>query len=187
MQCFPMPYPSHHHGEGSRMPVHDRLGPRQSGQQQHAAPVKPVQPDHSDRSQQRPAQSHPPRQEYHVKKREEDVQPMQVESGKTTTNDVVKIGDVNVVVKDVGKKPMVFNKSAQNDSQKRVLANDHEASSSGLANKYHQPRWCPPGLSHSQKRRLQRLRHQEQKEQEAEKLRDERFNEYRPMVPQGKE
>jgi len=55
MQCFPMPYPSHHHGEGSRMLVHDRLGPRQSGQQQHAAPVRPVQPDRSDRSQQRPA------------------------------------------------------------------------------------------------------------------------------------
>ena len=114
----------------------------------------------SDRSQQRPVQSHPPRQEYHVKRKEEDVQPMQVDSEKTTADDVVKIGDVNVVVKDVGKKPMVFNKSAQNDSQKHVLANDHEASSSGLANKYHQPRWCPPGLSHSQKRRLQRLRRQ---------------------------
>ena len=45
----------------------------------------------------------------------------------------------------------------------------------------------PAGLSHSQKRRLQRLRRQEQKEQEAERLRDEHFNKYRPMVPQGKE
>ena len=112
---------------------------------------------------------------------------MQVDSGKTTIDDVVKIGDVNVVVKDVGKKLMVFGKSAQIDSQKRVLSNDHEASSSGSASKYHQPRWCPSGLSHSQKRRLQRLRCQEQKEQEAEKLRDEHLNKYRPMVPQGKE
>ena len=112
---------------------------------------------------------------------------MQVDSGKTTTDDVVKIGDVNVVVKDVRKKAMVFGKSAQTDSQKRVLANDHKANSSGSASKYHQPRWCPPGLSHSQKRRLQRLRCQEQKEQEAEKLRDEHFNKYRSMVPQGKE
>ena len=70
----------------------------------------------------------------------EDVQPMQVDSGKTTVNDVVKIGDVNVVVKDVGKKPMVFGKSAQTDSQKRVLANDYEASSNGSANKYYHPR-----------------------------------------------
>ena len=112
---------------------------------------------------------------------------MQVDSEKTTADDVVKIGDVNVVVKDVGKKPMVFGKSAQTDSRKRVLANDHEASSSGSASKYHQPRWCLPGLSHSQKRRLQRLRRQEQKEQDVEKLRDEHFNKYRPMVPQGKE
>ena len=111
------------------------------------------------------------------------MQPMQVDSGKTTTDDVVKIGDVNVVIKDVGKKPMIFGKSAQNDSQKHVLANDHKASSSGSANKYHQPRWCPLGLSHSQKRRLQCLRRQEL----AEKLRDEHFNKYRPMVPQGKE
>ena len=108
----------------------------------------------SDRSQQRLAQSHPPRQEYHIKNKEEDVQPMQVDSGKTTTDDVIKIGDVNVVVKDVGKKPMAFEKSAQTDPQKHVLANDHEASSSGLASKYHQPMCCPPGLSHSQKRRL---------------------------------
>ena len=112
---------------------------------------------------------------------------MQVDSGKTTTDDVVRIGDVNVVVKDVGKKPMVFGKSAQIDPQKQMLANDHEASSSGSASKYHQLRWCPLGLSHSQKRRLQRLRCQEQKEKEVEKLRDEHFNKYRPMVPQGKE
>ena len=108
-----MPYPLHYQGEGARTPVHDRLGPRQSGQQQHAAPVRPVQPDWSDRSQQRPVQSHPLSQEYRVKKKEEDVQPMQVDSGKTTAGDVVKIGDVNVVVKDVGKKPMVFGKSAK--------------------------------------------------------------------------
>src|SRR6185437_14426143 len=100
---------------------------------------------------------------------------IQVDSGKTTTDDVVKIRDVNVVVKDVGKKPMVFGKSAQTNPQKQVLANDHEASSSSSTSKYHQPRWCPPGLSHSQKRRLQRLRRQEQKEQEAEKVRDENF------------
>jgi len=33
---------------------------------------------------------------------------------------------------------------------------------------------------------LQHLRRLEQKEQEAEKLRDEQFNQYWPMVPQGK-
>ena len=65
------------------------------------------------------------------------MQPMQVDSGKTTTDDVVKIGDVNVVVKDVGKEPMVFGKSAQTNSQKSVLTNVHEPSSSSSASKYH--------------------------------------------------
>ena len=116
MQCFPMPHPPHYHGEGCRALVHDRLGPCQSGQQQHAAPVRLVQPDRSDRSQQRPAQSHPPKQEYRIKKEEGEVQPMKVDSGRTTDDDVVKVSDVNVVIKDVGKKPMVFGKSPKTDS-----------------------------------------------------------------------
>ena len=33
---------------------------------------------------------------------------------------------------------------------------------------YLQPRWCPSGLSHTQKRRLQRLRKQESMEQQVE-------------------
>ena len=108
MQCFPMPYPPHYQGEGYRTPVHDRLGPRQSGQQKYAAPVRPVHTDRSDRSQQRPAQSHPPKQEYHIKEKEDEVQPLQVDSRKTIVDDGVQVGDVNVVVKDVGKKPMAF-------------------------------------------------------------------------------
>ena len=66
------------------------------------------------------------------------------------------------------------------------MADEHEASSSST-DKYSQPRWCPPGSTHTQQRMLQHLRHLEQKEQEAEKLKDEHFNKYRPMVPQGKE
>ena len=81
-------------------------------------------------------------------------------------------------------------KKLVNVSQKLVLANDHEASSSSLKDqdkeKNFQPRWCPPGLTHTQKRRLQRLRREEQKEKEAEKLRVEQFDKYRPRIPQGK-
>jgi len=67
------------------------------------------------------------------------------------------------------------------------MANDHEAGSSkSAADKYHQPRWCPSGLTHTQKRKLQRLRNKEKKEQEEEKKRDEDFNRYRPMFPQSK-
>ena len=82
---------------------------------------------------------------------------------------------------------MDIEKSVDVPSQKPVMANDHEASSSKSAtDKYHQPRWCPLGLTHTQKRKLQRLRNKEKREQEEEKLRDEDFNRYRLMFPQGK-
>ena len=35
-------------------------------------------------------------------------------------------------------------------------------------NQYLQPRWCPSGLSHTQKRRLQRMRKKESMKQQAE-------------------
>jgi len=55
-----------------------------------------------------------------------------------------------------------------------------------VADKYHQPCWCPKWLTHTQKRKLQRLHNKEKREQEAEKARDEYFKKYRPMIPQGK-
>ena len=74
---------------------------------------------------------------------------MQVDSGKTTADDVVKIGDVNVVVKEASRGPMIFGKSVKSNAQKSVLANDHKASSNSSTSKYHQSRWCVSGLSHS--------------------------------------
>ena len=41
-------------------------------------------------------------------------------------------------------------------------------------------------MTDTQKRKLQRLRNKEKMEQEVEKIRDEHFNKYRPMIPQGK-
>jgi hypothetical protein len=46
-----------------------------------------------------------------------------------------------------------------------------------------EPQWCPSGLTHTQKRRVQRLRALKIREEIAEKKRDERFNRDRPMVP----
>jgi hypothetical protein len=40
----------------------------------------------------------------------------------------------------------------------------HEENFEGEEDKYHQPRWCPDGLSHSQKLRVQRLRNLEEAE-----------------------
>jgi len=91
-----------------------------------------------------------------------------------------------VVVNDAGTRPMVFVKSVNPSIQRPIMANDREASSSSSTSKYYQPRWCPPGLTRTQRRKLQRLRAQVKKEQEFKRLRDKQSNHYRPMVPQGK-
>ena len=101
--------------------------------------------------------------------------------------DVIQIGEIEVPIRDTGKRPMDVDTSVDVPSQKPVIANDHESGSSKSAvDKYHQPRWCPSGLTHTQKRKLQRLRNKENKEQEKEKMRDEDFNRYRHMFPQSK-
>jgi hypothetical protein len=45
--------------------------------------------------------------------------------------------------------------------------------------KYSMPRWCPAGLTRSQKRKLQRLRVKESQEKEVEKI----FNDTHPQYP----
>ena len=198
MQCYLMPYPPHFQGEGNsrgpifdrlRQPVHDRLGQHQSGQGKNPGPVRPVYPDRSDRSQQRPAQVRPMRQEYRVKRKKDEPVPMQVDSEKPLAAKVVQVEDGKGKAQDAQEGPVIVEKPV-NVSQKLVLANDHEASSSNLKDqdkeKYFQPRWCPPGLTHTMKRRLQHLRRQEQKEKKVEKLRDEQFDKYRPRIPQDK-
>ena len=60
-----------------KQPVHDQLGQHQSGQGQNPGPIRPVYPDRSDRSQQRPAQVRPVRQEYRVKEKKDKPEPMQ--------------------------------------------------------------------------------------------------------------
>ena len=97
-----MPYPPHFQGEGSsrgpvfdrlKQLVHDRLGEHQSSQGQNPGPVRPVYPDRSDRSQQRPAQVHPVRQEYRIKEKKDEPVPMQVDSEKVPGAKVVQVED----------------------------------------------------------------------------------------------
>jgi hypothetical protein len=46
--------------------------------------------------------------------------------------------------------------------------------------KYSMPRWCPSGLTRSQKRKLQRLRAKENQEKEAEKILNDTHPQYPP-------
>jgi hypothetical protein len=89
---------------------------------------------------------------------------MQVDSEKAPAAKVVQVDDGKAKAQDAQEGLVIVEKPV-NVSQKLVLANDHEANSSNLKDqdkeKYFQPRWCPPGLTHTQKRRLQRLRRQE--------------------------
>ena len=67
-----------------------------------------------------------------------------VEADKPKADAIVQISDVKVVVNDdVGKRPMVFEKSVNTPIQRPIMAHDHEANNSSVPDKYHQPRWCP--------------------------------------------
>jgi hypothetical protein len=111
---------------------------------------------------------------------------MEVDPERTTGQDIIHIGSMDVPIGEDGKRPIVPNNKVVT-STPEVAANDHEASGSSSNSKYFLPRWCPPGLTRTQRRKLQCLRFQEKREKELEKQRDEAFNQYRPMVPQGKE
>jgi hypothetical protein len=120
-------------------------------------------------------------------KQNEEVQKMEVDPERTTGQDIIQIGSMDVPIGEDGKRPIVPNNKVVTSTPEVVAANDHEASGSGSNSKYFLPRWCPPGLTRTQRRKLQCLRFQEKREKELEKQRDEAFNQYRPMVPQGKE
>ena len=83
--------------------------------------------------------------------------PMQVDSDKALVVKVVQVESRKGKAQDAQEGPVIIEKPV-NISQKLVLANDHEASSSNLKDqdkeKYFQSRWCPPELTRTQKRRL---------------------------------
>ena len=83
--------------------------------------------------------------------------PMQVDAEKAPPAKVVQVESGKGKAQGAQEGPVIMEKPV-NVSRKVVLANDHEASSSNLKDqdmeKYLQPRWCPLGLTHTQKRRL---------------------------------
>jgi hypothetical protein len=68
---------------------------------------------------------------------------------------------------------MIFGESANTNKKESTIVNK-------IADpKYSMPRWCPSGLTRSQKQKLQRLRAKENQEKEAEKI----FNDTHPQYP----
>jgi hypothetical protein len=89
---------------------------------------------------------------------------------------------MDVPFEDGGKRAIVSNnKVVTLTPGASTTANDHEASGSGSNTKYFLLSWCPPSLTHTQRRKLQCLRFCEK--EELEKQRDEAFNQYKPLVP----
>jgi len=123
---------------------------------------------------------------YRIKEKKEQVQSI-VDSEKIKADSVVEIGNIKVAVNEAGTRPMVLHKSVDISVQRPIMADDNEASSGSITtSKYFQKRWRPSGLTRTQKRKLQRLRCEEKKGWEAEKLKAGQFNKCRPIIPQSK-
>jgi hypothetical protein len=89
---------------------------------------------------------------------------------RTTKKDIIKIGTTDVVIQKESEVPRVFGESA-NTTKK-----EDTATIKTVDPKYSMPRWCPAGMTRSQKQKLQRLRAKENQEKEAEKI----FNDTHP-------
>jgi hypothetical protein len=82
---------------------------------------------------------------------------------RTTKKDIIKIGTADVVIQENNEGPMIFGESTNTTKKEDTAAIK-------IANpKYSRPRWCPLGLTQSQKQKLQRLRAKENQEKEVEK------------------
>jgi hypothetical protein len=92
---------------------------------------------------------------------------------RTTKNDIIKIGITTVVIQENNEGPMIFGESANTNKKEDTTAIKI------VDPKYSMHRWCPSGLTRSQKRKLQRLRAKENQEKEAEKI----FNDTHPQYP----
>ena len=109
---------------------------------------------------------------------------------------MIKIGTASMTINtNEAKGPMIFKNSVSNGTATSSALQGAASGTSVASGSKKTPdpqtsraRWCPAGLTHSQKRKLQRLRAKEQREQEAREREAERvFNETHPMFPQKKQ
>jgi hypothetical protein len=70
---------------------------------------------------------------------------------RTTKKDIIKIGTADVIIQEDNEGPMIFGESA-NTTKK-----EDTTTIKTVGPKYFMPRWCPAGLTRSQKRKLQCL------------------------------
>jgi hypothetical protein len=85
---------------------------------------------------------------------------------------------MDVIIQKEGEGTMIFGEST-NTNKTEDMATIKTADP-----KYSMPRWCPAGLTRSQKQKLQRLRAKENQEKEAKKIFNDTHPQYSP--PQKK-
>jgi hypothetical protein len=83
---------------------------------------------------------------------------------KTTIGDIIKIGTTEVIINGNNEGSMNFGKSAENNKEKDKINTNKK-----IDPKYSMPRWCPLGLTHSEKHKLHRLRAKGRRQEETKK------------------
>jgi hypothetical protein len=97
---------------------------------------------------------------------------------RTTKKDIIKIGTADVIIQENNEGLMIFGESTNTTKKEDTIA------IKTIDPKYSMPRWCPSGLTRSQKQKLQRLRAKESQEKEMEKIFNDTHTQYLP--PQKK-
>jgi hypothetical protein len=96
---------------------------------------------------------------------------------RTTKKDIIKIGTADVIIQENNEGLMIFGESTNTTKKEDTIA------IKTIDPKYSMPRWCPSGLTRSQKQKLQRLRANESQEKETEKI----FNDTHTVPATAKE
>jgi hypothetical protein len=88
---------------------------------------------------------------------------------KTTTDDVIKIDTSQVKLGGDFNRPIIIEDQVDTIMEGVTSDREEEKANKVVDSKYLQPRWCPPGLTRTQKWKLQRLQFVEMREKEREK------------------
>jgi hypothetical protein len=88
-------------------PIQDRLAPRRAGQGYQTRPVRPVAVTGQTGAARKAAP--PPIKEVYKPKQREEVQKMEVDPERTTSQDIIQIGSIDVSIAEDGKIPIVPN------------------------------------------------------------------------------
>jgi hypothetical protein len=95
---------------------------------------------------------------------------------RTTTDDVIQISTSQLKLSKEFDGPIIIDDQVDIAMEDAAPDRGEEKTDKVVGSKYLQPRWCPPGLTQTQKHKLQRLRLAEMRENEREKRRGELFN-----------